>query len=83
MVPDFIPYDNGVEEENNDDDIPDNAAVTPDEGNDEHRPVVTNHGLYHDLGEGENRTDERRGDVKQEDGVIEFLTILTPVLIWI
>lgn len=64
MVPDFIPYDNGIEEENNDDNIPDNAAVTPNDANDEHRPVVINHGLYDDLGEGENRTEEGRVDVK-------------------
>jgi hypothetical protein len=36
----------------------------PDDENDEHQPVVSNHGLSYDFGEEGNRAEERGGDEK-------------------
>jgi hypothetical protein len=64
MVPDFISSDNGIQIGNNDDNIADNAAEPPDDENDEHQPVVSNHGHSYDSGEVRNRAEERGGDEK-------------------
>lgn len=64
MVPDFISSDNGIQEGNNDDNIPENAAEPPDDENDEHQPVFSNHGPSYDFGEEGNRAEVRGGDEK-------------------
>jgi hypothetical protein len=58
MVPDFLCYENGIEEGKNDKNTPDNSAVTPDDEINDERPLVTNHGLYNDPCEGENRRED-------------------------
>jgi Transposase IS4 len=48
MVPNFLPYDNGNEEEKKDENVPIDAVVDPDDA----LPVVTNHGQHwYDAGE--------------------------------